>query len=1028
MIHLFESLRRSRRAVAAALLVFGIVGVILGARLPASILPEVTFPRLTVIAGGGERPGEEMLRAVTKPIETALRRVPQLREIRSTTSRGDAEFDLDFAWGTNMDLALQRVQAQLEATRGQLPEGTELEAQTMSPTLFPVLGLSLASDSLSLAELRDLAILELRPELAALPGVGDVVVQGGRRPEARVTLDPAALESRHLDAVTVATVVRQAGDLGPVGLLESNRELYLGLTDARPADLAMLEALPIPIKDGSPVPLGALGKVSLEESPEFTRYVAHGREAVLVNVLRRPSASTLAMGQAVKKWLTLHRHELPRDLQIETFYDQSDLVLASVISVRDSLVVGALFAIAVVALVLGSLGLGLLGAVVLPGSIALTLLGFALSGQSLNMMTLGGIAAAVGLVLDDAIVVVEHLAHRAAETPNDFHIARAMGEIVPVLTGSSLCTIAIFIPFMFLGGVTGAFFRVLALAMALMLGASWLLCVTLVPLIARPRAPRMNRAGAARGERLSRFRERASARFDRVTDYAARHAWVGILPPLVLLALLVPLKMTLGTGFLPEMDEGSLILDFITPAGTSLDETGHMLAPIEREIARTPEIESWSRRTGDQLGFFITEPNTGDYVLRLRAKRSRSSEDVAEDLRHRIESVAPAVEIEFGQLVEDVIGDLTTNPEPIEVRLFSEDRKLIEQRAAQAAEIISSVRGVVDVKSGVVVSGPILSIVPSPGAFRLGLAPDDVTHATEPLMAGIDAGTIPRGARSWPIRVVLPRPAGGPDALSEVRIPVAPGHSVRLGDIATLRVDPGETEIARDNQRTMVHVTGRLEGRDLGSAVNEIRGRLAHDLTMPADGRIEYAGLWAEQQSSFRGLLGVLAGAAAAVVMILVAAFRSWPRTLAVLFVVAASLAGVFVALHVGRATFNISSFVGAIMVVGIVAENAYFLVASHQDLLAEGVPPQQAAAAAARRRARPVLMTTAAGVAALLPLALGWGTGSALLRPLALAVVGGFLNAAPLILIALPALLARTGGASRETPEPDRADARQPA
>ncbi|HTM57730.1 MAG TPA: efflux RND transporter permease subunit [Candidatus Udaeobacter sp.] len=1010
MIHVFEGLRRSRRAVSAALVVFGIVGVILGARLPASILPEVTFPRLTVIAGGGERPGEEVLREITKPIEAALRRVPQLREIRSTTSRGDAEFDLDFEWGTNMDLALQRVQAQLEATRGQLPDGTNLEAKAMSPTLFPVLGLSLTSDSLSLAELRDLAILELRPDLATLPGVGDVVVQGGRRPEARITLDPAALESRGLDAATVATTVKNAGDLGSVGLLESNRELYLGLTDARPTDLATLEALPIPVKDGPPVPLAALGKISLEETPEFTRYVARGREAVLINVMRRPSASALAMGDAVKQWLTLHRHELPRDLQIETFYDQSDLVHASVISVRDGLLVGALFAIAVVALVLGSLGLGLLGAIVLPGSIALTLLGFALTGQSLNMMTLGGIAAAVGLVLDDAIVVVEHLAHRVAHAGDRFNMPEAMGEILPVLTGSSLCTIAIFIPFMFLGGVTGAFFRVLALAMALMLGSSWLLCVTLVPLIARLRAPRAP-ADEPRPSRIRRLRERASSQFDRLADYAARHAWVGLIPPLVLIALLVPLKMTLGTGFLPEMDEGSLILDFITPAGTSLDETGHMLAPIEREIARTPEIESWSRRTGDQLGFFITEPNTGDYVLRLRAKRSRSSDDVAEDLRHRIESVAPAVEIEFGQLVEDVIGDLTTNPEPIEVRLFSEDRKLIEQRARQASEIISGVRGVVDVKSGVVVSGPILSIVPSQGAVRLGLAPEDVTRATEPLMAGIDAGSIPRGARQWPVRVVLPRPAGGPDALSDARVPVAPGRWVRLGDVARLRVDPGETEIARDNQRTMVHVTGRLEGRDLGSAVAEIRGRLAHGLSLPADGRVEYAGLWAEQQSSFRGLLGVLAGAAAAVVMILVAAFRSWPRTLAVLLVVAASLAGVFVALHIGGATFNISSFVGAIMVVGIVAENCYFLVASHQDSLAEGLAPADAAAAAARRRARPVLMTTAAGVAALLPLSLGWGSGSALLRPLALAVVGGFLNAAPLILIVLPSLLARTGG-----------------
>ena len=746
MTAMFERLRQERRAVLAALLAFTALGFLLGAQLPASIFPEVTFPRLTAIAESGEQPGEEMLRAVTRPLEAALRRVPNLREIRSTTSRGSAEFNLDFDWGTDMDQALQRVQAQLEATRGQLPAATQLEARVMNPAQFPVLGLSLFSDSLGLAELRDLASLRLRPEIAVLPGVGDVVVQGGRRPEARVTLDPAALEARGLDPTTVANALRSASELGSVGLLESNRELYLGLTDARPADLAALEALPIPVTSGAPVPLGTLGRVALAESPEFTRYVAHGREAVLMNVMRRSSASTLAMGQAVKQWIAAHRHELPRDLRIEVFYDQSDLVRAAVDNARDSLLVGALFAIAVVALVLGSLRLGLLGAVVLPGSIALTLLGFAIAHQSLNLMTLGGIAAAVGLVLDDAIVVVEHLAHRAAHMPLTFGVPAAMGEILPVLTGSSLCTIAIFIPFMFLDGVTGAFFRVLALAMALMLGASWLLCVTLVPLIARfgaqrPRAPRAPEADARR------LRARAARGFDRLTEYAARHAWLGFVPPLVLLLLLIPLQRGLGTGFLPEMDEGSLIIDFYAPPGTSLDETGKMLAPLEREIDRTPEVEAWSRRTGDQLGFFITEPNHGDIVLRLRSRRSRSSDQIAEDLRHRIENVAPAVQIEFGQLVEDVIGDLTTNPQPIEMRLFGEDRKLMEARAQQAATMVASVRGVVDVRSGVVVSGPNLSIVPGPGAFRLGLAPEDLTRDVQPLISGIDAGAIPRGAR-----------------------------------------------------------------------------------------------------------------------------------------------------------------------------------------------------------------------------------------------------------------------------------------
>jgi multidrug efflux pump subunit AcrB len=413
------------------------------------------------------------------------------------------------------------------------------------------------------------------------------------------------------------------------------------------------------------------------------------------------------------------------------------------------------------------------------------------------------------------------------------------------------------------------------------------------------------------------------------------------------------------------MDEGSLILDYASPPGTSLTETDRVLRQVEREIAATPEILAWSRRTGDQLGFFITEPNFGDYVLRLREKRTRSADEVADDLRRRIEASQPALRIEFGQLVEDVIGDLTSNPQPIEVRVFGEDRTLAEAKAAQAAAILGQVRGVVDVKSGVVASGPDISLVPGPEAARLGLEVDELAAAVKPAVSGLDAGQIVRGTHTWPVRVLLAGLGSGApaEALSEVRVPVGSGPWVRLGELATIGIEPGETEIVRQDQRTMVSVTARLTGRDLGSAMTEVQKRLRRELPLPPGMSIRYGGLWAEQQSSFRGLAAVLLGATAAVVLILVAAFRSWRQTGAVMLVVVTSLSGVFFGLHLGGATFNISSFVGAIMMVGVVAENAYFLVASHRGFLREGHSPEGAAIAAASRRARPVLMTTAAGV-----------------------------------------------------------------
>ena len=993
----FDACYRQRRGLLGLLALLAVLGTVIGIRLPAAILPEIEFPRITVIADSGERPAEDMVRAVTRPLEESLRRVADVREIRSKTTRGSTEISLDCAWRVPMQRVLQQTQAQIEAVRGLLPAGTNVEARLMSPAIMPVLGMSLTSKQRSLAELRDMAIMRLQPELARLPGVAQVRVQGGQLLEARVVLDPRALEARGLDATRVSDSIRRAGSLASVGLFETNGELYLGLSDARALNVPALAALAVPLDNGTTVPLGTLGKIALLTAPEFTRYRAGGGDAVLINFMRKPTGSTVELSKAAHRWFETHPQALPPDVRLETWYDQADLVTASVGGVSDSLLIGAFFAVVIVLLFLRSIRLGLTAALVLPGSIALTLGGLAATGQTLNMMTLGGIAAAVGLVLDDAIVVIEHLAHRASEGVG---VRQAMVEIAPTQIGSSLCTLAIFLPFMALGGLTGAFFRVLALSITFMLVSSLAIVLVYVPWIRLPTKPPNEKEG-----RFGRLHERALAG-------TRRRRWIAFAVPLLLVVLLLPLTSTLGSGFLPEMDEGSLILDYVAPPGASASETDRMLKLIEGDINAVPEIIAWSRRTGDQLGFFITEPNNGDYVLRLAKKRHRSSAEIADGLRAVFAQKQPALAVEFGQLIEDVVGDLTTNPQPIEVRVLGEDRVLDQDRAGQIARMIATVRGVVDIKSGVVVSGPNLSIVPGPVAQRAGLGPDALAEFVAPYVRGLDAGFVPRGPRAWPIRVTFVAPVGAPGvaALAETRVPLGPGRWARLGDIATLVVTPGETEISRDDQRTMVSVTARLSGRDLGSAMNDIQRRVPKEVPLPPGMAVRYAGEWAEQQQSFKELAIVLAGAVAAVLLLLLFAFRSWKIAGSVIAIALASLVGVFVALHLFQATFNIASFVGAIMVVGIVAENAYFLVAAYLDALAAGFAPGDAADAAARRRSRPVLMTTLAGIAALAPLALGQGSGSALLRPLAVAVIGGFAGSAPLLLLILPHWLAGSG------------------
>jgi multidrug efflux pump subunit AcrB len=995
VIQFFEGVRAQRRAIAFAFAAVLVVGAWSAWFAPAAILPNVTFPRITVIADAGELPAEQMLRAVTRPLEGSVRRVPGVRELRTTTSRGSVEMNLDCEWSAPMDLTLQRVQASLDAVRATLPEGTTVDARLMNPALFPVLAYSLTSPTRSLAELRDLAELRLQPELARLPGCAEVVVQGGRRYEARVTLDPSALQAHGLDAAAVADAVQRATKLESVGLLETNRELYLGLADDRPNDLAALERVPVPLADGTRAPLSALGTVTLSEVPEFARYRAQGGEAVHVDLLRQPSASTVTLADASRAWFREHRSELPADVQVRVIYDQSLLVRESVASARDALVTGALVAGAIVTLFLGSLGLGLAGALVLPGSIAVTLVVLRLAGLGLDMMTLGGIAAAVGLVLDDAIVVVEHISHRASLRPS-----AALAEILPGMLASSACTLAIFLPFAGLGGVAGAFFRVLAFTMAVMLASSLVLCFTILPPLVR------SGAGPTGHGRVARLREAIGPAFGAAASALLRFAWTGPLVVLVAAIVAAGLGGSLGTGFLPEMDEGALILDFLAPPGTSPIETQKLIAGMERELAATPEIESYSGRIGNQLGFFITEPNRGDYVLVLKPHRKRTGEEVAADLRNRISSQWPMLRIEFGQLVEDVIGDLIAVPQPIEIKLFGEDRVILQQRAREVASLLKDIPGMVDINPGVTVSGPNLAIVPGPEGRRLGLDAEALARAVKPLVAGLDAGEIVRGARAWPVRVTLPRTGEGPGMLAQLPVMVSPGHTRPLGEVASVKADTGETEINRDDLRTSVAVTARLENRDMGSAMRDVRRVLAEKLPLPPGMSLRYAGLYAEQQSSFQGLLVVLLGALVAVTMVLLVSFRTWRGTLAVLGVTLASLAGVFAALHVAGATFNLSSFVGAIMLVGIVAENATFVVFAYADGLRAGLAPKAAATAAATRRARPVLMTTLAGIAALLPLALGIGAGSALLKPLAVAVVGGFALSALLLLLVLPALL----------------------
>ncbi len=977
-------------------------GVVVVTGMPLAIFPSVTFPVIKVIADVGHQPAARMMPSVTRPLEQALLPLPGIRLVRSTTSRGSTELSANFAWGTDMQIALQRVQDAIARIGPDLPPDTHVDVAPMNTALFPILGYALTSDTHSEADLWELAEYTLKPELVRIPGVSQAQVQGGRRREFQVHLDLEALASRRLAVTDVLAAIRKNNQVLSAGLTEANHELYLSLVDGVVADTSGLARIAVPVPGGGvPALLGDLGTVGVADATSYIRTTADGRPAVLINLIRQPAANTVTIAAGVQRLFAESPDLLPKDVRWTTFYDQAEFVSHSVKGVRDAILIGVGLAALVLLVFLRSFRIALVSVAAIPLTVAVVLLALGVTGQTINLMTLGGIAAALGLIADDAIVVAESI-QRHREDGSSAPTLTGLRGILRPLIGSSLSTIVIFLPFTLLTGVAGAFFQPLALTMALALAVSFFVSALGVPVALRV-------SGGASAKPPPK-----KAPAPEPAPFLSRHAWAAALICVALLGTGVLLYRRLGSDFLPAMDEGSIILDYWTPPGTSLTDTDAMLNGLEKVLLTIPDVRGYSRRTGTQLGFFITEPNRGDYVIRLQPRPSRRGvEDVIADIRARAAAIAPALHTDFGQLLEDEIADLTGGvPQPIDIRLFGENQALLQDGARRAAEILRGVKGVEDVFDGIVIAGPALTVrVPATdprwpqegprGAARFGLTTEDVQAAVEPAVAGTIAGNIRIGERLYDLRLFARDPRG----LTGLHLRTPTGALVPLTDVASVSTGAPEAEIDRENLKTFLGVTARLEGRDLGGAIAEIRGKLDRGLRLPPGMRVVFGGLYEQQQDSFRELFFVLLGGLLLVSIVLLFQFGDWRAPLVTAVISVAVLAGVFGALLATGMTLNISSFVGGIMMVGIVGENAIFVIHEARESLRRGAAVPQAWALAARRRRRPVAMTILASVFALAPLALALGEGSQLQQPLAIAVIGGFVLSGFLVLWVLPAL-----------------------
>ncbi|MGO9468643.1 MAG: efflux RND transporter permease subunit [Isosphaeraceae bacterium] len=984
---------------------FGIVSMV---RMPSGIYPEVAFPRIVVIV---QTPGlavKDVEVAVTRPIEEAVSIVLGVVRVRSKSVRGAAELSIDFAPGTDMIQALNDVRARMAEVGAQLPPGTNTITERQTPSVFPIISF-VVTGGRDPSALHDYAYFDLRPRISRIPDVSYVTVQGGDIREIIVELEPQALAAANLSISDVADRLGREHRLKAVGRLDRGALQYQVLADTLATNPLDLEDVVIAEKNGQSIRLHDLGRVTIGHEDRTTAVRANGKDAVALTVFRRLGGNALAVSSALEEVLADAAKSAPLGVRIEPVYDQGLLVRTAIANVRDAITIGGLMSVAILLVFLKSIRATLIAALSIPLSLVISFVFLHLTGDTLNLMSLGGLAVAIGLIIDDTVVVIENIArHLAAGETGDTAVERASREISGAVIGSTLTTILVFVPLAFVRGVIGQFFQSLSLALSVALLVSMVVSLTIIPVLAARFLGR--RAMPTTGPIYNLLADgyegllRAGLRFPRAA---------------VLLALLavVPgwwLFQHLETGFMPDMDEGAFVLDYNMPVGTSLAQTDKVMRRVEAVLRRTPDISGYIRRTGAELGFFATEPYTGDILVSLKPPgQRRPAAELFDVLREELKDEVPELETEFVPLVQDQINDLAGVDRPIEVKVFGPDFATLRELAEKVGKLVEEVPGAADVNSHVFLGNPDIVIRPdSTQTARVGLTTADVESQLDAALYGKVASTVPEQDRMTKIRVRYPdrvrydRERLGllPISLATATVAPAPAPAgsspapsagigfVPLHQLATIRTVRSPNELWRENQQPVITVTAELENRDLGSVNRDLQSKLAA-LEFPKGYRYELAGNYRAQQESFGSLLLVLIVAAALVFLLLGFQFQSLTLPILIFLAQPVSLASAMFALWITGTPLNVSSFMGAILLIGLDVKNGIILIEYIGQLEREGMPLRAALVQAGRTRFRPILMTSLCTILGLVPLALGMGPGAQMQQPLAIAVIGGLIT-----------------------------------
>lgn len=983
------------------LILFG--GIFSYIRIKSSLFPTITFPKIKIIADAGQQPVEQMTVAVTRPLENAVKQVPNLQSIRSITSRGSCEISAFMDWHTNIDLSQQQIEAHINRVRNQLPADVSITVEKMNPSILPVMGYSVRSKQMDPIELKQLALYTIKPFLSQVPGVSEIRVIGGQDKEYWAVLNQEAVAHLGMSPSAIADVLNKTNFIKSNGYSSDYKYLYLTITDAQLRSLDELKNIVIK-NDGSRITyFSDIADIQIRPAKQYIKVNADGEESILIAVIQQPNANVVELSKAMGKQIKELDKTLPKNVSLKPYYDQATFVGDTIKSVTDALWIGLLFAIIVVILFLKSWKSSLTVLITIPVTLCLTIVVLYSLGQTFNIMTLGAIAASIGLIIDDAIVIVEQIHRKHEENPgkdSNLLVQAAIDYLFKAMIGSSLSTIVIFLPFALMSGVAGAYFKVMTNTMIITLICSFFVTWILLPVVYLF---------------LSQIVPEKKFKSHEVKE----QKWVGyfIDRPVISLVFIGILILScllivpnLNSGFLPEMDEGSIVLDYTSPPGTSLEETDHELREVEKIITSIPEVDAYSRRTGTQMGFFITEPNNGDYLINLKRKRNRTTQQVTDEIRKKIEATGLPLTVDFGQVITDNLGDLMSSVQPIEIKIFGNDEKLIQKYSKEVAGVVSKVSGTADVFDGIVIAGPTIQIIPNLSILgQYNLSPQDFQYQVQTLLEGNVVGNIFDKQQFTPIRMLYGNT--GNASLHEIEnsmISLPSGRLKPIKEFGEVKVITGSAEVKSEDLQTLGIVTARLDNSNLGGTVKEIQKQINKSIKLPQGYNIVYGGAYAEQQQSFNELLMILVLSSLLVFLVILFLYRNIKVALVILLISVLGITGSYILLFITGVPLNVGSYTGLIMMVGIIGENAIFTYLQfHQNWLESG-NKREALIYAISTRLRPKLMTAICAVTALMPLALGIGTGAQMHQPLAIAVIGGFIIALPLLLVVLPSLLNR--------------------